>query len=247
MQSSGLDKKYDVIRTKSTSKYDGKVYQYYSVSVSDKNNTNKFYYELANKIIIKGKIKDKTSAEKFLNSTLNVVLPAATNSITFANPFAGKVIKALVSGVLKAHNASLSSPTNLIVKSKNTYEITALTVETSQKYNFVLSGSTWYNVYNCNRAIWKIEHSIYAYKNKKLTAFHTIETLKSNGDYFKSYKAVQYFVENKKKNKGKYVNNSLYPYKSYFISDMIIKDSKGKKWVIKPIKYPTTTSLMSIV
>ena len=242
MQSAALDKKFDVVRSKSTTKYNGKTYQYYSVSISDKNTTNKFYYRHPNLIIMKGKVENRNAANKFLNSTLAITLPKAIKSLTFTHPFAGKAAGALVKAILKTDN-----PTDLIITSKNTYEIPYASVETPHKYTFVLEGNTWYNVYNCNRAIWTIKHSINTYKNKKLTSIDKIETLQSNGDYFKSYKAVQYFVENKKAHGGKYVNNSLMAYKTYFISDMIIKDSSGKNHTIKSRKYPTTTSILSIV
>lgn len=242
MQSAALDKKFDVVRSKSTTKYNGKTYQYYSVSISDKNTTNKFYYRHPNLIIMKGKVENRNAANKFLNSTLAITLPKAIKSLTFTHPFAGKAAGALVKAILKTNN-----PTDLIITSKNTYEIPFASVETPHKYTFVLEGNTWYNVYNCNRAIWTIKHSINTYKNKKLTSVDKIETLQCNGDYFKSYKAVQYFVENKNAHGGKYVNNSLMAYKTYFISDMIIKDSSGKKHTIKSRRYPTTTSILSIV
>lgn len=246
LQSDALDKKFDVIRSKGTRKYNGKTYQYYSVSVSDKNSTNYFFYEMGNKIIMHGKVKDLNAANKFLNKTLEVVIPAGTTSL-FKNPFAGKVVGSLVKKILAEYNKSKYNPADFVIKNKNTYEITALTVETSQKYTFVLDGSTWYNVFNCNRAIWNIEHSFYKYQNGKLNAFHAVETLKTNGDYFKSYKAVQYYVENANMHNGKYTNVSLNAYRTNFIGSMKITDSSGKKWVIPPINYPTTTSLISII
>ena len=246
LQSDALDKKFDVIRSKGTRKYNGKTYQYYSVSVSDKNGTNYFYYSLANKIIMHGKVTDLNAVNKFLNKSLEVVIPAGTTSL-FNNPFAGKIVGSLVKKVFAEYNKSNYNPADFITQEKNTYEITKITVETSQKYTFVLDGNTWYNVFNCNRAIWNIEHSFYQYQNEKLNAFHAIETLKTNGDYFKSYKAVQYYVENANMHNGKYTNASLSAYRTNFIGSIKITDSSGKKWVITPINYPTTTSLMSII
>lgn len=250
LENGSLDSQYDVVRLQQTTVKNGVRYQYYSVSVTDSNATDAFNYTYSTDIILLGRINTAQEALTALDKIYyRVLVPTSLGSLV--SSITGSTIGSLTFKNLVASffNYVSDSPENYIITSKDAYKIEDVHVFSEVKYIFVYGNNQWYNVYNVSRAEWILEHEFNRFNGYgNIQTYSRNETLEADGDFFKSYKAVDYYIENCNANGGTYRDTgTIWPYRYYSIPAISIEDINGQKHSIAPRLYMNTTQLMGIL
>lgn len=243
----GIDKMYDVLRTSSTYSHNGKAYQYYSLSVSDKVSTKnpKLRRNYSPGIYLIGECTNPTRAKKLLNTAMKNLFGTGVSALLSCagHPVAGKTLSVAIKTLFNY----TPSPHDLYTTSANFLRLSDVCLNTTMKYTWVKYKGKWEFGYSCDRTSWK--YSLTLGKLNKKTKLYDYTTrsysFTNNGNYFKPYVAIKTVVDFKKMFGDDASSGNYDPIGYNKTTSYSIKDSDGKlKKTFSPLFIKNTIGLM---
>lgn len=238
----GIEGKYEVKRKRTTTTYQGKKYQYYTIDVSDKITTeSKYLYKFfSDSVLIQGKINTQEQAREFIDKAVYKFISGKISDIV--SKYAGAIAESTIAILLENFGATYDKKD--FSTSANNYTINDIGAKTCIRYTWTyFDNYGWVYSYCCNYVKYNLTHHFSFYGNqKKGKDVYIPDTISFRGDFFKPYMGVRKAVDYYQKT-GSLTNGSYYPLAMYNVGPLIITDVQGKKHIYPPHFYPNTTHL----
>lgn len=244
----GIEKMYDVIRRSSSYPYNGRTYQFYSLTVTDKYKSSnpRFTRNYSPNLFLLGNCKNESSAKNILNKSFQTVFGKGLGTVlsSSGHKTSGTIVKTVIG---KLSPFGTPSPHDLYTNSKNFFRLTDVSENTTMKYYWVKYKGIWEFAYSCDKTKWKYVFTfgklnpktrLYDYKNAACE-------FTNKGSFYKPYIAIRTIVDYKKNFGDKATTGNCDPYGYSMTTSYTIKNSDGKSLkTFKPLFIKSTIGLM---
>ncbi len=244
----GIEKMYDVIRRSSSYSYNGKTYQYYSLTVTDKYKSSnpRFTRNYSPNLFLLGKCKNESSAKKILNKSFQTVFGKGLGTIlsSSGHKISGTLVKTVIG---KLTPFGTPNPHDLYTNSRNFFRLTDVSENTTMKYYWVKYKGDWEFAYSCDKTKWKYVFTIGKLNSKTRLYDYKNATCEftNKGSFYKPYIAIRTIVDYKKNFGDNATTGNCDPYGYSMTTSYTIKNSDGKSLkTFKPLFIKNTIGLM---
>lgn len=239
---------YDVIRQTSSYPYNGKTYQYYSLTVTDKQNSSnhRFTRNYSPNLFLIGECKNESTAKIILNKSFQAAFGKGLGEILklTGHETAGKIVKVVLGSISPF---GTPSPHDLYTNSNKFLRLSDVSENTTMKYYWVKYKGDWEFAYSCDRTKWKYSFTI-GKLNQKTRMYdykHKCCEFTNKGSFFKPYIAIKAIVDYKKNFGNNATTGSCNPYGYSKTASYTIRNSDGKALkTFKPLFVKNTLGLM---